>query len=62
MFTTASLKYVMSPMSAVFHLFAIFVNVVEPDDMSTCLTLFSNVRKDCSSTCEAARIWTNELV
>ena len=35
-------------MSAVFHLFAIFVKVVEPDDMSTCLTLFSKVLRDCS--------------
>ena len=59
-FTTASLKYVISPMSAVFHLFAIFVKVVEPDDMSTCLTLFSKVRKDCSSTCESARIRTGD--
>ena len=38
-------------MSAVFHLFAIFVNVVEPEDMSTWRTRFSKVRKDCSSTC-----------
>ena len=53
--TTASLKYVMSPMSAVFHLFAIFVKVVDPDDMSTWRTLFSKVRKDCSSTCAARR-------
>ena len=49
--TTASRKYVMSPIKAVFHLLAIFVNVVEPDDISTCLTLFSKVRSDCSSTC-----------
>ena len=38
-------------MSAVFHLFAIFVKVVDPDDMSTCRTLFSKVLRDCSSTC-----------
>ena len=31
-----------------------------PDDMRTCLTLFSNVLKDCSSTCEAARIRTGD--
>ena len=47
-------------MSAVFHLFAIFVKVVEPDDMSTCLTLFSKVLRDCSSTCESARIRTGD--
>ena len=47
-------------MSAVFHLFAIFVKVVEPDDMSTCLTLFSKVRNDCSSTCDSARIRTGD--
>ena len=88
-----------APINAVFHLFAIFVNVVEPvswkawrgrrhasrgaargsspgamvkgglffvegrdatdaarapDDISTCLTRFSNVLKDCSSTCGVA--------
>ena len=48
--TTASRKYVIRPMSAVFHLFAIFVNVVEPLDMRTCLTRFSKVLRDCSST------------
>ena len=83
-------------MSAVFHLFAIFVKVVEPAavsrgarrlpgvvsrsdgegwsflrvsdaarvplDMRTCLTLFSKVLKDCSSTCAPKRLkivrWT----
>ena len=55
MFTTASLKYVIKPIKAVFHLFAIFVKVVEPDDMSTCRTLFSKVRNDCSSTCAERR-------
>ena len=33
-FTTASRKYVINPMSAVFHLLAIFVKVVEPAAVS----------------------------
>ena len=37
-------------MSAVFHLFTILVNVVAPDDISTCRTLFSNCFKASSST------------
>ena len=49
-FTTASRKYVMSPMSDVFHLLAILVNVVDPDDMRTTRMRFSNAAKDASST------------
>lgn len=37
-------------MSAVFHLLAILVKVVLPEDMSTCLMRFSNVRIEVSST------------
>ena len=47
---TASRKYVMRPMSAVFHLFAIFVNVVAPEDMRIWRTRESNVFCDSSST------------
>jgi len=37
----ASLKYVMSPMRVVFHLFDILVKVVDPLAINICLTLFS---------------------
>ena len=37
-------------MSAVFHLLTIFVNVVEPEDMSTWRTRFSKARSDLLST------------
>lgn len=40
----------MRPIRAVFHLLAIFVKVVLPEDMSTCLMRFSNVRMEVSST------------
>ena len=36
--TTDSLKYVINPINAVFHLLTIFVNVVEPEAMRICLT------------------------
>jgi len=34
----------MRPMRAVFHLLAILVKVVDPEDMRICRTLFSKVR------------------
>ena len=37
-----------------FHLLAILVKVVLPEDMSTCLMRFSNVRIDVSSTLKNA--------
>ena len=40
----------MRPMSAVFHLLTILVNVVAPEDMSTWRTRFSNVFSASSST------------
>ena len=40
----------MRPMSAVFHLFTIFVNVVAPELINTCRTRFSNCFSASSST------------
>ncbi len=48
--STASRKYVISPIAAVFHLFAIFVKVVAPEDMRIWRTRESNVRWLSSST------------
>ena len=38
------------PINAVFHLLTIFVNVVEPEDIRICLTLFSKTFRCSSST------------
>ena len=48
--TVASRKYVIRPMSAVFHLLTILVKVGEPEDMSTWRTRFSKWRSDMLST------------
>ena len=54
MFTTASRKYVIKPIKAVFHLFAIFVNVVEPLAIRIWRTRFSKSFIPKSSTLKKA--------
>uniref|UniRef100_A0A2M4B1T5 Putative secreted protein n=1 Tax=Anopheles triannulatus TaxID=58253 RepID=A0A2M4B1T5_9DIPT len=49
-FTTASRKYVINPISAVFHLLTIFVNVVDPEAIRIWRTRLWNRLSDSSST------------